>query len=366
MNEMPTITIAGRSIGTSNPPYVIAELSANHGGELDRALQSVEAAHRAGADALKLQSYRAEELTLQSDLPDFKIEEGPWKGRTLFELYEEAQLPWEWHEPIFRRGAELGLTVFSSAFHDSAVELLEELECPAYKIASFEVVDTPLIRRVASTGKPVIISTGIAGETEIDSAVRAAREAGATELALLHCISAYPAPEEEMNLLAIPELARRYQAVVGLSDHTLTNVSAIGAVALGASIIEKHFTLDRTQVGPDTAFSINPEELTLLVALCRSAWRTRGNGKTGQVAAEEPNMLFRRSLYVVRDIEEGEIFTKQNVRSIRPGFGLPPRLEAQVIGKKASRRLPRGTALAWADVVDPTPESGTNPSGRRR
>lgn len=344
------ISIAGRSIGSSEQPYLVAELSANHHGDLEKALQSVEAASRAGADALKIQTYTAAELTIRSELPDFKIDRGPWAGRTLYDLYEEAHLPWEWIEAIFRRGEESGLTVFSSAFHESAVDFLEELGCPAYKIASFEIGDTPLIRRVAATGKPVIISTGMAATEEIDAALHAAQEAGATALALLHCISAYPAPVEEANLLAIPELMRRYGVVVGLSDHTMSNVAAVGAVVLGAAIVEKHFTLDRDEPGPDTAFSTTPDEFTLLATSCRAAWAARGDGRIGRTASEQPNVLFRRSLYVTNDVRQGEVFTEDNVRSIRPGFGLPPHLMPQVLGKKALRDLARGTPLRWADT----------------
>lgn len=352
MDAKPEIAIAGRQISSFAPPYVVAELSANHGRNLETALRAVEAASEAGADALKVQTYTAEGLTLRSDLPDFKIESGPWAGRTLFELYEEAHLPWEWHEPIFRRGAELGLTIFSSAFHEDAVDFLEDLNCPAYKIASFEIVDTPLIRRAAATGKPLILSTGMATVDEIDAALNAARESGAGKMALLHCISAYPAPVEEANLRAISHLMRRYKVVVGLSDHTMTDIAAVGAVVLGASIIEKHFTVDPLETGPDTAFSIGPEELTRLVTSCRSAWSARGEGEIGRTPSEAPNLLFRRSLYTVEDVRAGEQLTEVNVRSIRPGFGLPPEARSQVIGKTASRDLPRGTPLRW-DFIDP-------------
>jgi len=345
-----TIDIAGRVIGEAEPPFVIAELSANHDGNLETALQAVEAAHRAGADALKIQTYTPQGLTLESDSPDFKINSGPWAGRTLFELYEEAHLPWEWHEPIFRRGAELGLTVFSSAFHEEAVEFLETLNCPAYKIASFEIVDTELIRCVAATRKPIIISTGMATGGEIDAALRVARESGATQVALLHCISAYPTPVEEVNLLAIPELMKRYKVVVGLSDHTMTDLAAVGATVLGGSIIEKHFTLGRDRSGPDTAFSMTPGEFARLVESCRSAWAARGQGEIGETAAEKPSVVFRRSLYVVEDVQRGAELTRGNVRSIRPGFGLPPHLIDQVLGKTAARDLARGTALQWDDV----------------
>lgn len=350
--KLPTMNIAGRVIGTSEPPFLIAELSANHDGNLETALQAVEAAHHAGADALKIQTYTPEGLTLDSNAPDFTISSGPWAGRTLFELYEEAHLPWEWHEPIFRRGAELGLTVFSSAFHAEAVEFLETLDCPAYKIASFEMVDTELIRRIAATGKPMIISTGMATTEEIDLALSAAREGGAIEVALLHCISAYPAPVGEANLLAIPELIQRYKVVVGLSDHTMTDVAAVGATVLGGSIIEKHFALGRDRSGPDTAFSITPDEFSCLVESCRSAWGARGRGEIGETAAEKPSVVFRRSLYVVEDVQRGAELTSRNVRSIRPGFGLSPHLLDQVLGKTATRNLLRGTALQWDDIAE--------------
>lgn len=353
-DEIPDISIASRRIGPLQPPYVVAELSANHGGSLEKTLLSVEAASKSGADALKIQTYTADGLTLRSERPEFKVETGPWAGRTLYDLYEEAQLPWEWHEPIFRRGAELGLTVFSSPFHDDAVDFLEELGCPAYKVASFEIVDMSLIRRIAATGKPMIISTGMANVDEIDTALKAAREAGATDVALLHCISSYPAPEEDANLLAIPELMDRFDVVVGLSDHTTTDIAAVGAVVLGAAIIEKHFTLDGLEPGPDSAFSITPDQLTQLVESCRLAWRARGPGGIGRAPSETPNLMFRRSLYVVQDVSAGEQLTERNVRSIRPGFGLPPGAASQILGKTATRDLPRGTPLRW-EYIDPNP-----------
>jgi N-acetylneuraminate synthase len=342
--------IAGRPIGGDHVPYVIAELSANHGGSLERALASVTAAHDAGADALKLQTYTPDTMTIDVDTSDFKISVGPWEGRTLYDLYREAHMPWEWHKPIFERARGLGLTVFSSVFDEDSVTFLEELGCPAYKIASFEIVDTPLIRAAAATGKPLIISTGMAKDDEIKAAVEAARSSGASEIALLHCTSAYPAAVAESNLLTIPRLLRKFQTVVGLSDHTMSDTAAIGAVVLGAAILEKHFTLNRDKPGPDTAFSATPEEFKHYAESCADAWHARGDANVERTPSETPNLLFRRSLYVIRDIKRGEVISEGNVRSIRPGFGLPPEAARDVIGRAAVRDLPRGKALTWQDV----------------
>lgn len=344
------LTIDGRVVGPSHPPYVIAELSGNHNGDIDRAFQIMAAAKQAGVDAVKLQTYTADTLTIDCDRSDFQIVGGPWNGVRLYDLYREASTPWEWHEALFAKGAELGLAVFSSPFDDTAVDFLEELGCPAYKIASFEAVDIPLIRKAAGTGKPLIISTGMVDQVEIEDAVCAAKEAGASSVSLLHCVSAYPAKPAESNLRSIPELGARFGTVAGLSDHTLGTSVSVAAVALGASIIEKHVTLKRSDGGPDAGFSLEPDELSRLVTECRTAWEALGNVRIGRQIAAKNSMVFRRSLYVVENVAKGEPFTMQNVRSIRPGHGLPPKCLADVIGGKATKDIIRGTPLDWSLV----------------
>ncbi len=349
---MPEITIAGRRIGPGHPPYVIAEMSGNHNGDIKRAFALLEAAKKADADAVKLQTYTADTITIDHDGPGFRIEGGLWDGRTLYELYEKAHTPWEWHPRLFAKARELGIALFSSPFDPTAVELLEKLEAPAYKIASFEIVDLPLIRRVAQAGKPMVISTGMANLREIGEAVEAARAAGCREIAVLHCTSGYPTPPEDSNLLTIGDLAASLDVVTGLSDHTRKIAVPIAAVALGASLIEVHLTLRRADGGEDAEFSLEPEELTELISGCRTAWTALGKVSYELEASEKGNKTFRRSLYAVQDIPAGGRLTAENVRSIRPGYGLPPKHLPDVLGRRAGRAIARGTPLAWS-LIEP-------------
>lgn len=344
------LVIAGRPVGPDHPPYVVAEMSANHGGDYVRAVRILEEAAAAGVDAVKLQTYTADTITLDHDGPGFVLESGPWAGRRLHDLYDEAHTPWEWHADLFARGRELGIAVFSSPFDPTAVELLESLDTPAYKIASFELVDLPLIRLVASTGKPVLLSTGMASPEEIRAAVDAAREAGCQELAVLHAVSGYPTPADEANLLSIPRLAAGHDAVVGLSDHSLGTVVATTAVALGARIIEKHVIADRADGGPDAHFSLEPGELARLVHDARTAFDALGDGSASRPLSEASQAGIRRSLYVVADVAEGELLTPDNVRSIRPGRGLPPSALDTVLGSTAACPIRRGTPLRWEHI----------------
>jgi pseudaminic acid synthase len=342
MTTLDHVFIDGRKIGRSEPPYVIAELSANHNGNLETALKIIEEAKKAGADAVKLQTYRADTITLNIDRQEFRIKGGLWDGRLLYELYEEAHTPWEWHQQLFDHARKIGITIFSSPFDNTAVDLLESLGAPAYKIASFEAIDLPLIHYVASKGKPVIISTGMADEVEIQEAVDTAREAGCRDLILLHCVSGYPAASSEYNLRTITDMQQRYGGLVGLSDHTLNNATAITSVALGACVIEKHFTLDCNGGGPDDSFSLEPDEL---VALCRDtkiAWEAMGCVDYGRKASERGNAQFRRSLYFVKALAAGETITKESIKSVRPGFGLAPKYLPEVIGKKVAKSVRYG------------------------
>ena len=356
MNKRPpthSIEIAGRRIGPDHPPYVIAELSANHNGKLDAALKLIEAAADAGADAVKIQTYRPDTITIQSNKPEFRIEGGLWSGQTLYQLYEQAHTPWEWHETLFRKAEESGITLFSSPFDDTAVDLLEGLGAPAYKIASFEAVDLPLIRRVARSGKPIVISTGMADDVEIATAVHTARQAGCEELAVMRCVSAYPAPPSDYNLRTLEDIRVRHDVVTGLSDHTLGNATAVAAIALGASVIEKHFTLDRSGGGPDDSFSLEPHELSGLCRDCRTAWEALGSVDYGPRASETGNLQFRRSLYVVADVKAGDLVTTHNVRSIRPGYGLAPRHYDELLGRRFVKDVQRATPMSW-DLCEAT------------
>jgi pseudaminic acid synthase len=349
---MPEITIAGRPIGPGHPPYVIAEMSGNHNGDIKRAFALLEAAKKAGADAVKLQTYTADTITIDHNGPGFRIEGGPWNGRTLYDLYQEAHTPWDWHPQLFAKAREIGIAIFSSPFDSTAIDFLEKLGAPAFKIASFEIIDLPLIQRAARTGKPLIISTGIAGLGEIAEAVEAARAAGGREIALLHCTSGYPTPPEDSNLRTLPHLADAFGVVAGLSDHTLGTAVPVAAVALGANLIEKHFTLRRADGGPDSKFSLEPEELAELVVNCRTAWIALGRVSYELEPSEKVNKTFRRSLYVVQDIPAGGRLTAENVRSIRPGYGLAPKHLPDVLGRRAGRAIARGTPLGWS-LIEP-------------
>lgn len=344
--------IDDRQIGPDHQPYVIAELSANHNGDLDMALRLIEVAKQAGADAVKIQTYRPDTITLNSDRPEFRISGGLWGGRTLYDLYEEAHTPWDWHKTLFDTARAQGITMFSSPFDPTAVDLLEDLNAPAYKIASFEAVDLPLIRYVAGTGKPMIISTGMADAEEIAEAIEAAREGGCKELAILHCVSGYPAPASDYNLRTISDMNERFGVVTGLSDHTIDNTTAIASVALGARIIEKHFTFDRKGGGPDDSFSLEPDELAALCEGTKTCWEALGQVDYGRKSSETANVIFRRSLYVVRDIAKGETITAENVRSVRPGYGLAPKHFDAVLGRKATRDLLFGEPLTWSSFEE--------------
>jgi pseudaminic acid synthase len=339
------ISIAGRMIGRGYSPYVIAEMSANHNGDIQTAFRLIETAKKVGASAVKMQTYRPDTITLKSDLPDFQIKGGLWAGRTLYDLYEEAHTPWDWHKPLFEHARKIGITIFSSPFDHTAVDLLEDLNTPAYKIASFEAVDLPLIKYVASTGKPMIISTGMADAQEIQEAIAAAHEGGCKELAILHCVSGYPAPPSDYNLNTIPDMIQRFGLVTGLSDHTVDNTTAITSIGLGASIIEKHFTLDRTAGGPDDSFSLEPSEMEQLCKTADIAWSALGSVDYGRKSSEQGNVQFRRSLYFVKDLEAGDLITEDSVRSVRPGYGLPPKMLESIIGKRLTKPAKYGTPV---------------------
>ena len=347
----PLIEINGRKIGLASSTYVIAELSANHHQNFEEAVKLIEKAKEAGADAVKLQTYTPDTLTINVDSDLFRHNTGSlWAGRTLYDLYNEAYMPWKWQPKLKEIANDLDLDLFSTAYDHTAVDFLEEMEVPAYKIASFENVDLPLLRRIAQTGKPIIMSTGMATLAEIDEAVRTIREAGGSQLALLKCTSAYPAQPEEMNLRTMPHLAEAFNVPVGLSDHTLGIAVPVAAVALGACIIEKHFTLSRATPGPDSAFSLEPHEFKAMVEAVRVAEKALGQVRYEVTEREAASRVFRRSLFVVKDVKAGEVFTEENVRSIRPGYGLVPRHMQDVLGRRAARDIERGTPLSWQHV----------------
>lgn len=340
----------GRSIiGNNHPPFIIAEMSGNHNHSLDRALAIVEAAAQAGAHAIKLQTYTADTMTLDIAEGEFFISDrnSLWNGQSLYDLYKQAHTPWEWHSPIMKQAEELGLICFSTPFDETAVEFLETLNVPAYKIASFEVVDLPLIQKVAETGKPLIISTGMATVAEIDEAVRTARDAGCRDLVLLKCTSTYPASPKNSNILTIPHIRELFDCEVGLSDHTMGIGAAVAAVAHGATVIEKHFTLSRADGGVDSAFSMEPHEFRILIEETRRAWQSLGCVQYGPGEEGKKSVIFRRSLYVAEDMQAGDIFTKENLRSIRPGLGLPPKYYRTLLGKKVNRNVEKGTPVDW-------------------
>jgi pseudaminic acid synthase len=346
------ISVNGKRIGTGHPVYVIAELSANHNQDFDQAVKIIHAAKEAGADAVKLQTYTADTITINSDREYFRVGGGTlWDDKTLHELYSEAFTPWDWQPKLKKIANNLGLDLFSSPFDETAVEFLEEIGVPAYKVASFELVDIPLIQRIARTAKPIIMSTGMATVEEIEEAVQAARVAGATQLALLKCTSAYPADAADMNLRTIPEMIRRFDVPVGLSDHSMDVSVPVTAVALGACMIEKHLTLSRANAGPDSAFSLEPSEFKAMAEAVRTSEAAMGTASFGPGQDEKSSMAFRRSLFVVEDIKRGELLTPRNVRSIRPGHGLHTRYMSDVIGKSAALDIERGTPLSW-DLVE--------------
>lgn len=345
------ISIAGRMIGSGHEPYIICELSGNHNGSLDRALTMIDAAAATGCDAIKLQTYTADTITLKSDRPEFQLHGGLWDGYSLYDLYNEAHTPWDWHPALFARAAERGVTLFSSPFDDTAVDLLHDLGAPAFKIASFELVDLPLVAYAASKGKPLIMSTGMANYAEIEAAVATARKYGNGEILLLHCVSEYPADINDANVRTVPDLGKQFACPSGLSDHTFGTAASVAAVALGGCVIEKHFTLARADGGPDSGFSLEPSEFTALVKDCKDAWKALGRVHYDTLGSERSSKTFRRSLYVVQDVKKGEALTRDNVRSIRPGLGLPPVRLWDVVGKTAARDIERGEPLS-DDMID--------------
>lgn len=343
------IKIANRKIGFRHPPFIIAEMSGNHNQSFDRALRIVDAAAKAGAHAVKLQTYTADTMTLDIADREFFINDPDslWKGKSLYELYKEAHTPWEWHKPIFKRCRELGMPCFSTPFDETAVDFLESLDVPCYKIASFENTDINLIRKIASTGKPMIVSSGMATVSEIDETIRSARDAGCKDIILLKCTSAYPAKPENANLLTLPHMRDTFRVQVGLSDHTMGIGVAVASVALGATVIEKHFTLRRDDGGVDSAFSLEPQEMNSLVNECENAWKSLGRIEYGTTDEESKSLQFRRSLYIAKDMIAGDFFTSENLRSVRPGFGLPTKYYKDLLGKQVVRDVKEGTPTSW-------------------
>ena len=337
-----SISINGRIISSSKTPYIIAEVSANHNGSIERALETIKSAKFAGVDAVKIQTYTPDTMTIDTSKEDFLIQGGLWKGRSLYDLYAEAFTPFEWHERIFKYAKDLGITLFSSPFDESAVDLLDSLDTPAYKVASFELVDLPLISYIANKKKPMLMSTGMASLHEIGDAIETAKTNGCKELALFHCISSYPTPIDQANVNAIQILKREFGVEVGLSDHTLGSLASVVATSIGASLIEKHFTLSRSDEGVDSTFSLEPEEMVNLVKDCGEAHSALGQGKIMRSKAEEGNKIFRRSLYFVEDLSKGEVILKNHIRRIRPGYGLPPKYYDDVIGKKVAEDVQKG------------------------
>ncbi len=342
--------IEGRKIGQSEPPYIIAELSANHNGSIDRAKKTIKAAKDCGADAIKLQTYTADSMTIDCDREDFKIEGGLWDGYKLYDLYIEASTPYSWHAELFSFAKKIGITIFSTPFDEEAVDLLESLNAPAYKIASFEILDIPLIKYIAQKGKPMLISTGMAKIEEITEAVEAARSCGCKDILLFHCISSYPTPTRDANINMVSYLRKKFQLEVGLSDHTLDGIAALTSVSIGGTAIEKHFILSRDEKGPDSEFSIEPAELKDLVKHTRNCWEALGSKNFTRPSLEEKNKIFRRSLYFVRDLKSGEIITKDHIRRIRPGYGLPPKFFDSFINKRVNRNISRGERVTW-DII---------------
>ena len=346
MNNL--IEINGRKIGDDFPPYIIAEMSANHNGDINNAYKIIDMAKSSGADCIKIQTYTPDTLTIDSKLPDFQLIDGLWSGQSLYQLYKSAYMPWEWHQPLFEYSKKIGITIFSSPFDNTAVDLLEDLNTPAYKIASFEAIDLPLIKYVSQTGKPMIISTGMADAIEIQEAIETAREGGCQNLAILHCVSSYPAPASDYNLKTIIDMKKKFDLVTGLSDHTIDNTNAITSVALGASIIEKHVTLNRNGGGPDDSFSLESKELRELCLATKTAWIALGKVDYGLKSSEQSSVKFRRSLYFVKDIKKGEVITKDHIRSIRPGYGLAPKLINEIVGKRANQDVCIGTMTSYS------------------
>ena len=340
-------SINGRNIGVKEPPYIIAELSANHNGSIENAKKLIKEANECGASAIKLQTYTAESMTIDCDNKEFRINDGLWKGYSLFQLYKEAATPYSWHEELFRYANEIGITIFSSPFDENGVDFLDELNVPAFKIASFEILDLPLIKYAASKGKPLLISTGMANVKEISDAVNVAKDAGCQDILLFHCISSYPTATKDANLRMISYLRKRFDLEVGLSDHTLNNNAAIASLALGATAVEKHFLLSRSHKGPDSDFSIEPHELKNLVNSTKECWEALSEINFERTESEKKNLVFRRSLYFVKDIKAGEKINKENIRKIRPGYGLPPKYYEEIINKEVLRDISKGEPVRW-------------------